>query len=74
MGWLVARMAFNPGFPPFPLFFLGTCTVDLSGSQTLMHSGDQATLSDHFRWALGIAQSGFVLRPMGFTFLNLLLS
>lgn len=65
MGWLVARTAFNPGFPPFPLSFLGTCTVDLSGSQTLTHSGDQATFSDHFRMGFGNCPVRFCLETHG---------
>ena len=51
MGWVVARMAVS-SLPTFALFSsssLGTCTVDLSGSQALNQSVDQATFSGHFR-------------------------
>ena len=60
MGWLVAGTALCPSFAPSSSSSLGTCTVDLSGSQALNQSGDQATFSGHFR-GLGTAQSNFVL-------------
>lgn len=73
MGWVVARMAVSPSFAPFSSSSLGTCTVDLSGSQALNQSGDQAIVSGHFRVGCEDCPVGLCPDTYGLIFRNLLL-
>ena len=73
MEWLVAGMALCPSFAPFSSSSLGTYTVDLSSSQALNQSGDQATFSGHFRVGFGECPVKFCPDTYGLIFCNLLL-
>lgn len=65
LGWIVGRIV-NPGFAPFPSFLLRTCNVDLSGSQTLTQSGDQATTGSLLSRGWGPCSAGFALGPWSY--------